>query len=148
MVHHTPSPGTQELLEAVEAGVGTEELVGVEVVVRAALGATVSDLLGADAVVVGTPANIGYMAGAVKHFFDTVYYPCLGEKRRMAYGLYVHGNSDTAGAVRAVEGIAAGMGWRAVQPAVTVLGAPRKADLEAVWNLGAMVAAEVAEGTA
>src|SRR5580700_7352529 len=52
------------------------------------------------------PANIGYMSGALKHFFDGIYYPCLEATRRRPYGLYVHGASDTGGAVRAVESIA------------------------------------------
>ena len=50
---------------------------GVEVVTRAALAATAVDVLAADAVILGTPANIGYMSGARKRFFDQVYYPCL-----------------------------------------------------------------------
>ena len=70
IVHHTPSPTLQTMFEAVLAGATNEEIKGVTVVRRAALAATVVDLLGADAVIVGTPANIGYMSGALKHFFD------------------------------------------------------------------------------
>src|SRR3712207_8818071 len=53
-----------------------------------------SDLLAADGVLLGTPANIGYMSGALKHFFDTVYYPCLDATVGLPYGVYVHGNED------------------------------------------------------
>lgn len=69
-------------------------------------------------------ANIGYMSGALKHFFDGIYYPCLEATVRRPYGLYVHGASDTGGAVRAVESITAGLRWRAVRPPVTVTGPP------------------------
>ena len=38
VVHHTPSPGTRELLEAVLAGTHDPEIEGVEVEVRAGVG--------------------------------------------------------------------------------------------------------------
>src|SRR5690606_18423657 len=81
IVHHTPSPATAEPLDAVVRGASDPEIAGVDVVRRAALAATAGDLLAADAVVLGTPANIGYMSGALKHFFDTVYYVCADDTR-------------------------------------------------------------------
>ena len=72
VVHHTPSPAMQAVLEAVKEGVALVE--EVELVLRPALSAGAADLLAADGVLLGTPANIGYMSGALKHFFDTVYY--------------------------------------------------------------------------
>jgi NAD(P)H-dependent FMN reductase len=112
--------------------------------VRPALTAAEIDVLGADGYLLGTPANIGYMSGALKHFFDGIYYPCLEATRRRPYGLYVHGASDTGGAVRAVESVASGLGWQAVRPPVTVIGPPGTSDLEACWELGALLAATVA----
>ncbi|MEP7020898.1 MAG: NAD(P)H-dependent oxidoreductase [Pseudonocardiales bacterium] len=141
VVHHTTSPALQELLEAVLDGTRADGLDGVEVVVRAALAATAVDVLAADGFVLGTPANIGYLSGAMKHFFDQVYYPCLTAKVGAPYGLYVHGNLDTTGAVRAAESITKGMGWQRVHEPVLVSGAPTKTDLEACWDLGATVAA-------
>jgi flavorubredoxin len=144
IVHHTPSPALQAMFEAVAAGAATDEIDGVEVMVRPALTAGAADVLAADGYLLGTPANIGYMSGALKHFFDGIYYPCLEATRKRPYGLYVHGASDTGGAVRAVESIATGLAWHCVRPPVTVTGTPGKADLEACWELGALLAAEIA----
>jgi multimeric flavodoxin WrbA len=144
IVHHTTSPSMQAMFEAVLAGAATDDIEGVEVVARPALTAAAAEVLEADGYLLGTSANIGYMSGALKHFFDGIYYPCLEATKRRPYGLYVHGGSDTGGAVRAVESITTGLGWRPVRPAVTVTGAPGKADLEACWELGALLAAEIA----
>ncbi|HEV2783114.1 MAG TPA: flavodoxin family protein [Actinophytocola sp.] len=141
IVHHTPSPALQAMFEAALSGATTEEITGVEVVRRPALTASPVDVLEADGYLLGTPANIGYMSGALKVFFDTVYYPCLDATRGRPYGLYVHGNEGTEGAVRAVESIAKGMGWTPAAATVTVLGQPSKEDLESCWELGATVAA-------
>jgi multimeric flavodoxin WrbA len=141
VVHHTTSPATQQLLEAALDGTKAEGLDDVEVVVRPALAATAVDVLAADGFVLGTPANIGYMSGAMKHFFDSVYYPCLTAKVGAPYGAYVHGNNDTGGALRAIESITKAMGWQAVHEPVTVIGAPDRAATEACWDLAATVAA-------
>jgi hypothetical protein len=145
VVHHTPSPALQEMLEAAISGARTDEIEGVEVVIRPALTAAAVDVLEASAYLLGTPANIGYMSGALKHFFDCIYYPCLEATKRRPYGLYVHGGMDTTGAVRAVESIATGLAWRAIRPPVVVTGRPAKPGLEACWELGALLAAEIAE---
>lgn len=134
------------LLDAVVDGARTDDVQGVELVLRPALAATAVDVLEADGYLLGTPANIGYMSGALKHFFDGVYYPCLDATARRPYGCYVHGNNDVTGAVRAVTSIAEGMGWRRVRPPVEIIGEPSRADLEACWELGAILAAELGEG--
>ncbi|MCU1499213.1 MAG: flavodoxin family protein [Acidimicrobiales bacterium] len=143
VVHHTPSPALDTILQAVLDGARTDELTGIEVVVRPALSATVTDVLAADGYVLGTPANLGYLSGALKHFFDTIYYPCLHATQRRPFGLYVHGNDDVEGAVRGTERIVTGLGWRAVAEPVRLTGDPTPADLEACWNLGATVAASL-----
>jgi multimeric flavodoxin WrbA len=146
VVHHTTSPTLQELLDAVLDGTRADGIEGVEVRVRAALTATAVDALEADGFVLGTPANIGYLSGAMKHFFDGIYYPTMAEKQGAPYGLYVHGNTDTTGAVRAAESITKGLGWQQVHAAVTVSGAATKDDIEACWDLGATVAASLMDG--
>lgn len=144
VVHHTPSPALQEMLEAVLAGARDDAIEGVEVVVVPALTASVVDALGADGYLLGTPANIGYVSGALKHFFDTIYYPCLEATRGRVFGAYVHGNLDVTGAVRAIEAITTGLQWRLVAPIVTVAGAPTRDDRNALYELGGTVAATLA----
>jgi hypothetical protein len=146
VVHHTPSPAMQDMFEAALNGARTDEIPGVEVVVVPALTAGAADVLEADGYLLGTPANIGYMSGALKHFFDGIYYPCLEATKRRPYGVYVHGASDTTGAVRAVEAITSGLNWRQIRPPVLVIGQPSKSDLEDCWELGALLAAELSDG--
>ena len=85
----------QAMFEAVKSGTAADEIEDVTVQVRPALTAAVPEVLAADGYLLGTPANIGYMSGALKHFFDTIYYPCLEATQGRLYGLYVHGGSDT-----------------------------------------------------
>jgi multimeric flavodoxin WrbA len=144
IIHHTPSPSMQAMFEAVVAGATTPEIEGVEVVRRAALAATASDALAADGYILGTPANLGMMSGALKVFFDLAYYPCLDSTQGRPYGLYVHGNNDTTGAIRGIESITTGLSWQKATGTVSVTGEPSKADLAACWELGATVAAGIA----
>lgn len=141
VVHHTPSPFMQAMFEAVISGATDPEIEGVEVVRRAALAVTATDMLEADGYVLGTPANLGYISGALKHAFDTCYYPCLDTTTGRPYGLYVHGNEGTEGAEKAVDRITAGMGWVKAADYVVCSAKPSKEDLDACWELGATVAA-------
>jgi multimeric flavodoxin WrbA len=117
------------------------ELRDVEVVARPALGATVTDVLEADGYLLGTTANFGYMSGALKHFFDTIYYPCLDATVGRPYGLWVHGNNDVDGAVASVERIVAGLRWNAAGKPVTSIGPTNPKVRDACSELAATVAA-------
>ncbi len=143
VVHHTPSPGMQAMLEAALDGARDEEIEGVDVVVRPALAATAVDVLEADGYLLGTPANIGYMSGALKHFFDQIYYPCLQATTTRPYAVYVHGNEGTEGAVTAITSIAGALGWQPVADPLTVMGTPDQEALRACRELGAVTAATV-----
>ena len=55
----------------------------------------------------------------------------------------MHGNEGTEGAERALAGITTGLGWVQAAETVVVAGKPGKADVEACWNLGATVAAQL-----
>ncbi len=133
------------MLEAVVAGASDPEIIGVEVVRRPALTVSPVEMLEADGYLLGTPANLGYISGALKHAFDCSYYPLLDVGRGRPFGAFLHGNEGTEGAERALAAITAGLGWLPVAGNVVVSGKPSKADLEACWNLGATVAATLME---
>lgn len=132
-----------EMLTAVREGATNPEIKGVDVVVVPALQATAPQVLSSDAYLLGTPANLGYMSGALKHFFDQIYYPCLDATIGRPYAAYLHGNTDTTGALRGVESITSGLKWRQAQAPVIVLNGPTRQDIDACWELGAAVAAEL-----
>lgn len=145
IIHHTPSPHCQEMFEAVVAGATDPDIEGVEVVRRPALTVSPVEMLQADGYVLGTPANLGYISGALKLAFDQSYYQLLDSTRGRPFGVYLHGNEGTEGAERAIDGITAGLGWVKAADTVIVSGKPTKTDIEACWNLGATVAAILME---
>ncbi len=131
------------MLDRVVDGANADGLDGVGVVARAALEADVDDVLGADGYILGTPANLGYMSGALKHFFDTVYNDCLDKTIGRPYGLYLHGQTDTEGALLSITRITTGLGWRLGQEPVSSLG-PLDDDVrDRCWELGAAMAASL-----
>ncbi len=145
VVHHTTSPSLHDMVASVLDGTRADGIEGVEVVTGAALSTTAADALAADGYVLVAPANLGTMAGALKHFFDTVYYPCLEETRGHPFGCAVHGNNDVDGALRDIDKIITGLGWHQVVDHVRVIDRPDQAAKDACWNLGATVAASLAE---
>jgi multimeric flavodoxin WrbA len=154
IVHHSPTPSVAALTDAVVAGASDDAIEGVEVVVRSALEARADDVLAADGYVLGTTANFGYMSGALKHFFDTIFLEAggaltddgsaaAGEGGRKPYGLFVHGRYDTTGAVRSVQSIVGALPWRQAAPVLEVLGEVGADQREAAYELGGTLAALV-----
>jgi multimeric flavodoxin WrbA len=158
VVHHSPTAGVRALTEQVLAGAHDDAIEGVEVVVRAALEATADDVLAADGYLLGTPANFGYMSGALKHFFDSTFLAVggslspsgapdesEGRTTKRPFGLWVHGRYDTVGAVRSVLSIVGALGWRQSADVLEVLGDVEATHLEAAYDLGGTLAALLAD---
>lgn len=119
------------------------ELDGVEVIERAALEATADDVLAADAYVLGTTANFGYISGALKHFFDTTYYDTREQTAGRPFSYWIHGGYDTTGAEKAMEAITTGFGWEKAFEQVTFTGEVCEEHLAQVTEMAATVAATV-----
>ncbi|VEG53947.1 multimeric flavodoxin WrbA [Mycolicibacterium aurum] len=145
IVHHTPSPHCHEMFDAVVSGATDPDITGVEVLRRPALTVSPVEMLEADGYLLGSPVNLGYVSGALKHAFDQSYYQLLDATKGRPFGVWLHGNEGTEGAQRALAGITGGLGWEPVAQTVIVSGKPTKDDLESCWNLGATVAAQLME---
>ena len=141
VVHHTVSPATHAVHLAVMAGAQDPAIQGVEVLARPALTASAVEVMEADGYLLGGPVNLGYLAGALKHFFDQIYYPCLEATQGRPFAVYLHSNQDATGALRALESITGGLKWRQAQAPLIVKGEPSPQDLDAARELGASVAA-------
>lgn len=128
------------MVEAAVAGSRSDGLEGVDVVTTAALELTTPDVLGADRYL-ATPANLGYMSGALKHAFDTVYADALDVTRGRPFAALVHGESDTTGALRSIEMVTTGLEWRLATPMVSIISPATDNDLAACREAGAVVAA-------
>ncbi|MCB1901685.1 MAG: NAD(P)H-dependent oxidoreductase [Rhodocyclaceae bacterium] len=144
VVFHTQSGNTGRLADAVLAG--ARLVTKTETVCLRAFDAGVSDLLQADGLLIGTPENFGYMSGAIKDFFDRTYYPVEGLMQATPYALFVSAGNDGTGAVREIDRIANGYGWKPVAEPVISRKAVSDADLEACRDLGEAMATGLALG--
>ncbi|MBE9552954.1 MAG: flavodoxin family protein [Proteobacteria bacterium] len=122
IVAHAPSPNTLRLCDAVLEGARDPEIANVEARWIAPLEAGPNDVLAADAIILGTTENLGYMSGALKDFFDRSYYPCLEKTQGLPYAAYIRGRHDGTGTKRAIESITSGLRWRAVQEPLILRG--------------------------
>lgn len=152
LVHHSPTPTLAALTASVLAGARDDAITDVEVLERPALEASAEDVLGADGYLLITPANFGYMSGALKHFFDSLFLhvggalgedgsPAGGSGGRRPFGLAVHGRYDTTGAVRSVLAITGALPWQQAAPVLEVLGEPDEQASAAAYELGGTLAA-------
>lgn len=163
MIHHAPTRSVQRLLDAAVEGANDPEIEGVEVLAVPALAwargeqdeTVIND---ADGVLFITPANFGYMSGALKHVFDSTFLKIGGALEtdgspaavtkgpgRRPYGLIVHGRYDTTGAVRSIEGIVRALGWQSGGRPVEVLGDVGGEHRASARELGATLAALLME---
>ena len=157
VVYHAPTPSVRKLLDAVLTGARDDAIEGVTVRSMAALEPDADAVLEADGLVFVTPANFGYMSGALKHFFDTIFLHVGGALSddgsanassggaKKSYGLLVHGRYDTTGAVRSVQSIIQALPWTQAAATVEVLGDVDGDELARAKELGATLAAVISD---
>jgi multimeric flavodoxin WrbA len=145
VVYSGQSGHTQAMCDAVCEG-ARAEISAVETRCRYAPQAVIDDLLWADALLLGTPENFGYMSGLLKDFFDRTYYPAEGKTVGLPYAMFISAGNDGSGAARAIERIATGYGWRAVAEPLILKGEIDTAGLRQCRDLGEALAAGLASG--
>src|ERR1700744_2067341 len=144
IVAHAPSDNTLALRAAAARGARGET--GVDVEVLAPLQAGPDDVLAANAVILGTTENLGYMSGALKDFFDRSYNPLLERTQGLPCALYIRAGSDGTGTRRGVETILTGLRWKAGQEPLLCKGPWQPVFVEQCEELGAAMAAGLAAG--
>jgi len=123
IVYHTHGVKTARMAEAVERGAQAalyeaQAADSVRVIAKRCAEADAEDLLAADALILGTPENFGYMSGMMKDFLERVYYPCEGRVEGRPYALFVGAGQDGSGAQLSVERIVTGLRLRKAQEAI------------------------------
>ena len=146
VVYHSRSGGTQALADAAIAGATDDDIDDVEVRVRKAFDATIDDVRWCDGILLGTPENFGYMSGALKDFFERIYYTLLDDTRGLPYALFVKGGHDGEGAIRSVERIVTGLAWKQALAPVLVVGDLDDDALERCHEVGITFAAGLEAG--
>ena len=124
------------MTDAVVAGIETAATSKLDYQVTSALEATENDVLSTNGIILLSPENFGYMSGAMKFFFDRIYYPCLDHTQGLPYALAIRAGNDGAGAISSIERIVTGLAWRQISPPILSKGDFDPAVLEQCSELG------------
>lgn len=141
VLYHSQSGRTARLAREVAEGVSAVD--GVELALKTAAQAGLDDLLACHGLAIGSPEYFGYMAGAVKDFFDRTYELARGRKEvfKKPYVVFVSAGNDGSGALGHIERIALGFQLKKVQEPVIAVGEITPEHLERCRLLGQTLAA-------
>jgi len=146
IVSHTPSSNTRLMTGAVHGGASHADISGIEVRQSKPLETGPGDVLDADAIILGTTENFGYMSGALKDFFDRIYYPCLEKTQSLPYAMFIRAGNDGLGARNSIERIVKGLAWKQVQEPLICTGAWQNSFVNQCEELGMTMAAGLEAG--
>jgi multimeric flavodoxin WrbA len=132
--------------DAVVRGISHPDICGIELKTVQPLQACADDVRWADAIVLGTTENFAYMSGAMKDFFDRIYYPCLEHTQGLAYALFIRAGNDGLGAKNSIQRIVTGLCWKQVQEPLICKGQWQDDFLDSCEELGLTVAAGLEAG--
>ena len=146
IIAHGPSVNTQAMATALLDGANRERGEGVTARLLSPFAAHPEDVIGAAALILLTPENLGYMSGALKDFFDRCYYPCLEVTQGKPCAVVIRAGHDGTGTRRALQSILTGLRWRQVQEPLVCRGGWQEQFLADCAELGAALAAGLDAG--
>lgn len=146
IVANTPSDNTRLLADAALRGASHPDFENVDAKFITPLVADAGDVMNADGILLGTTENFGYMSGAIKDFFERIYYPVLEHKQGLPYALYVRAGLDGSGTINAVGRIITGLRWRAIEKPLLCHGSYSGHFADQVEELGMLMAASLDTG--
>ena len=145
IVYHSKDGSTGKMSAAVCRGAHHPDI-SIEIKMILAKEAILEDLLWADGLVLGTPENFGYMSGALKDFFDRVFYPAEGKVQGMPYCIFISAGNDGTGALTSIRRICSGFPFKEVQDPVISKGPLTEEKLVLCEELGLYMAAGIEAG--
>jgi multimeric flavodoxin WrbA len=122
IVYHSQAGNTAKMAEAVMRGaLGIEDTV---VWLRKAADATLEELIECDGLIIASPEYFGYMAGAIKDFFDRTYEAAKDDQRlgRKPFAIVIGAGNDGSGALSHIERISRGYRFRRAQEPIIARG--------------------------
>lgn len=143
---HCPSENTRALRDALVRGARHPDIESINLRVVEPLKANSDDVQWADGIILGTTENFGYMSGAMKDFFDRVYYPCLDHTQGMPCAIAIRAGLDGTGTKIAMEKIISGLKWNAIQAPLISKGAFKEEFLQDWETLAMTMAAGLEAG--
>lgn len=140
IIYHSQTGNTKRMAEAVARGVMDEASAAV---LKQAFDCTCEDLIDCNGLVLASPEYFGYMAGAIKDFFDRTYeqlreHPKVTKK---PYCIVVSAGNDGQGAVMQIERICKGYRFKRAQTPVISKGVVSDEVLVRCTELGRTMAA-------
>lgn len=146
IIAHAPSPNTKAMSRAILAGAQHQDIDNVQATLVSPFQCHAGDVLSADALILYTTENFGYMSGALKDFFERIYYPCLEQEKRneaKPYALVIRAGLDGTGTNIAVHKITSGLKWREVQDTTLCKGEYNPIFADRCQELGMTIAASL-----
>lgn len=143
IVAHTPSPNTRLLGEAILHGAHETD---VETELKSPFDCNAETVLKSDAVILFTTENFGYMSGALKDFFERIYYPCLDDPKRneaKPFCLVIRAGLDGTGTDVSVHKITTGLRWKEAQPVTLCKGEFQEEFIQQCRDLGQLIGASL-----